>query len=424
MKRNRKLVMAALTLLLLPAAPFLFAGGQQEVEDEKNVIVYNSFLSDPDARVVDEALVEMYQDRNPHVTVVHSIVAHETYKDALPAYLRAENPPDVLTWMAGETMRFYAERDLLLDLTDLWADESWDEDYTEGFRELSSYEGVPYFVPTNYYWWAVYYQKSVFEEHGLEPPETWDEFLEVCETLKANGVTPFTIGTRGRWTAGGWFDILNMRVNGPEFHMSLMDGNESYNDPRVLDVFENYWRPLIDNGYFIDDAAAYSWSEAIPFMTSGEAAMFLMGDFIRDAYPAEYEDDLGFFQFPIIDPNIPVGIDAPTDGFMIPANTRNPELAKDFVAFMGSLEAQEYMAQELGRLGTHSKIDRSILTESQIQGIELVESADVVAQFYGRDTHDEMQDRGYDAFVEFWENTGDAQRILDRLEEDRVRIFQ
>ncbi|GAL10765.1 putative ABC transporter periplasmic solute-binding protein [Vibrio astriarenae] len=41
-----------------------------------------------------------------------------------------------------------------------------------------------------------------------------DELLKASETLKANDVTPFTIGTKYLWTAAGWFDYLNMRTNG------------------------------------------------------------------------------------------------------------------------------------------------------------------------------------------------------------------
>ena len=74
-------------------------------------------------------------------------------------------------------------------------------------------------------------------KYGIEPPETWEEFLAACETLKGTACIPITIGTKYRWTAAAWFDYLNMRVNGPEFHINLMLGKESYDDPRVKEVF-------------------------------------------------------------------------------------------------------------------------------------------------------------------------------------------
>jgi multiple sugar transport system substrate-binding protein/raffinose/stachyose/melibiose transport system substrate-binding protein len=288
---------------------------------------------------------------------------------------------------------------------------------------MSSVNGKQYFVPSSWYWWAVYYRKDIFEQYGLTAPETWDEFLQVCETLKANGIAPITIGTKYRWTAAAWFDYLNMRVNGPEFHINLMLGKESYDDPRVLKVFTDYWAPLIENGYFIEDPAAYSWSEAIPFMLEGNAAMYLMGDFLRDSYPDEDEDKLDFFRFPIIDPNVPIGEDAPTDGFLIAANAQHVEAAKNFIAYLGGVEAQQFFADELGRLPTNMDVDTSGFTPMQQQGLTLIQGADFVAQFYDRDTTPEMADEGMNGFMQFWDNPGEIEEILAYLETVRQEVF-
>ncbi len=57
--------------------------------------------------------------------------------------------------------------------------------------------------------------------------------------------------------------------------------------------------------------------------------MYLMGQFIVDSYPDELEADLDFFRFPIIDPSVPIGEDAPTDGYFMAANARNLDGGKD-----------------------------------------------------------------------------------------------
>ena len=154
-----------------------------------------------------------------------------------------------------------------------------------------------YFLPTTYYWWAVYYRPSIYEEVGIEPPQTWDELLTACDALNEAGYVPFTIGTKFRWTAAAWFDYLNMRINGPEFHIDLMLGKESYADPRVKDVFE-HWKQLFEHNCFIENPAAYSWQEALDFMIQDEAASYLMGQFITDSFPDEMEDDLDFYPVP------------------------------------------------------------------------------------------------------------------------------
>jgi multiple sugar transport system substrate-binding protein/raffinose/stachyose/melibiose transport system substrate-binding protein len=150
--------------------------------------------------------------------------------------------------------------------------------------------------------------------------------------------------------------------------------------------------------------------------------MCLMGDFIRDSLPDEIEEDLGFFRFPIIDPSVPIGEDAPTDGFFIAANSQNPEAAKRYMAYLGSVEYQTYFAETLGRLPTNFEIDKSIFNETQQEGLELIEGADFVAQFYDRDTTPEMADEGMNAFMAFWDDPDSIDELLTELEAARLEI--
>jgi ABC-type glycerol-3-phosphate transport system substrate-binding protein len=393
-----------------------------EVPVDKQVLIYNSYMSDPDPRVADAEVVATFQAAHPNYEIIHSTVAHEDFKQAIRAYLTASTPPDVLTWFAGNRARFFIDNDQIMDISDVWESEGWNTSYPKGFQAMSTVDDAQYFLPTSWYWWAVYYRVSIFEDLGLEVPETWDEFLVVCETLQENGYTPIAIGTKYRWTAAAWFDYLNMRVNGPEFHINLMLGTESYDDPRVADVFE-YWRVLLDEGYFLEDAAAYSWQEALEPMIAGDAAMYLMGDFIRDSLPDETEADLDFFRFPIIDPAVLIGEDAPTDGFFIPVNSQHPEEAKEFLAYLGSVEYQTFFAEELGRLPTNFDVDKSLFTENQQKGLALIEGADFVAQFYDRDTTPEMADEGMNAFMAFWDDPDSIDELLVDLEAARLEIF-
>jgi len=420
---GKKFVVLVL-VVLLAAAFTVSAGGKQEAAAvEKQIVIYNSYMGDPEPRRVDKELVQMFEEANPEIDVVHSIVAHEDFKQAIRAYLTASTPPDVMTWFAGNRARFFIDKGLIMDISDVWQSEGWNESYPKGFRAMSSVGGKQYFVPNSYYWWAIYYRKSIYNNLGLEPPETGDEFWSICEKLKADGVTPITIGTKYRWTAAGWFDYLNMRVNGPKFHINLMLGKERYDDARLKKVFTNNWAPLIQKGYFIDNAASYTWQEAIPFMSDGKAAMYLMGDFIRDSYPTDQVDDLDFFRFPVIDSGVPVGEDAPTDGYFIAANSQHPDAAKKLLAFFGSAEVQTYNAKELGRLATNSDVDLSIYNAVQPKGIKMIQGADFVAQFYDRDTTPEMADEGMNGMMEFWDHPERIDSILKRLETVRNEVF-
>ena len=78
--------------------------------------------------------------------------------------------PDVMTWFAGNRARFFIDKGQILDISDVYKSEGWDKSYPKGFQALSTVDGKQYFVPTSYYWWAVYYNKKVFEKSGIEPP--------------------------------------------------------------------------------------------------------------------------------------------------------------------------------------------------------------------------------------------------------------
>jgi ABC-type glycerol-3-phosphate transport system substrate-binding protein len=402
-------------LVVAMAAPVVAQGPQY--------ITYNSYNGDPRPRAFDEKVVQMWNDQNPLMPVEQSIIAHEDFKQAIRAYLTADPAPDVLTWFAGERARFFIDKGLIADISDVYTTNGFDQTYAPGFVALASVDGKQYFLPTSYYWWAVYYRPSLFQQVGIDKvPGTWDELLAACDTLNAAGITPITIGTRYPWTAAAWFDYLDMRVNGPEFHINLMLLKESYTDERVKKVFD-YWKQLFDHNCFIADAAAYTWQEAVPFMTDGKAAMYLMGQFITDEYPDEMENDLDFFRFPVIDPAVPIGEDAPTDGFFMAAGARNLEGGKKFLAFLGSKEVQQMALAELGRLPTRTDVDVSNVSAPIQKGIALIQAADYVAQFYDRDTTAPMAEAGMDGFSKFWDNPASIDQILTDLEAERQRIL-
>jgi len=198
---------------------------------------------------------------------------------------------------------------------------------------------------------------------------------------------------------------------------------ESYLDERVKAVFDT-WAQLAEHDCFIDDPAAYTWQTALDFMIQGEAAMYLMGGFITDSYPDELEEDLDFFRFPVINPDVPIGEDAPTDGYFMAAYAGNLEGGKQFLAFLGSQEVQQMAFDELGRLPTRTDVDISAASEAIQKGINLIQTADYILQFFDRDTTPPMADVGMNGFMSFWDDPSSAETVMQTLETERLRILE
>ena len=102
----------------------------------------------------------------------------------------------------------------------------------------------------------------------------------------------------------GTFDILNMRINGFDFHMSLMGGDEAWDSTEVKKVFET-WRDLLP--YHQEDPLGRTWQETATSLANGEAGMMMFGTFIGDAIP-DAVDDLDFFIYPADRPQHPRGL--------------------------------------------------------------------------------------------------------------------
>ncbi|TRD22900.1 ABC transporter substrate-binding protein [Palleronia caenipelagi] len=384
-----------------------------------------SDMSNPAPRAVMEGLAQDFDAMHDDLTVELTIIDREAYKTQIRNFLSA-NPPDVANWYAGNRMRPYVDAGLFMDVSDVWEGTLSEElASTKGAMTL---DGKQWGVPYTYYQWGVYYRKDLYEQYGLEEPTDWESFKGNCQTLLDNGVKCFTIGTKFLWTAAGWFDYLNMRTNGFDFHMALTGGEVEWTDERVRQTFAN-WRELIDMGAYIDNHTAYSWQEALPFMANGEAGAYLMGNFaVAPLREAGLDDDkLDYYQFPAINGDVALAEDAPTDTFHIPSGAENPEAAKAFLKYVTSADVQTKInaGDALGQLPVNSGSsvdDDKFLKE----GFEVLSSnsSGGVAQFFDRDAPAEMAKVAMEGFQRFMVQPDSLDQILDNLERARQRIYQ
>lgn len=415
----RRIVLLILVTVFL--APAVFAGGQGEAANESRQLVINSNLSDPAPRTAFQAMVDAFQAEYPDIDVTLNTFDHEAYKTAIRNFL-ASDPPDVALWFAGNRMKFFVDQGLIMDVSDLWEEADFNDSMASS-RAAFTVDDRQYGVPWGYYQWGMFYRADIFEQYGLDVPRNWDEFLEVGDTLVANGITPVTIGTKYLWTAAGWFDYLNLRINGYDFHMALTAGDVPYTDPRLDEVF-SVWEDLIDRGFFLNNHATYSWQEAQAPLINGQAAMYLIGNFIvPDLTAAGVIDDIGFFQFPMINPSVGMYEDAPTEAYLIPAGAENVEEAQLFLEFVSQPDVLADFAYEVGNIPPN-KYSRAPEDRFTVAGFEMLNAADGLAQFYDRDTTPEMAAVGMEGFQEFMVNPDRIDAIRERLENERQAIFQ
>ena len=412
MKRLASLVALALVLLGL----LLACGPKTEKE-----LIINSYQSDQAPKETFQKLVDEFQKQNAAIKVTVNTTAHEQFKPLLGSWLASKDAPDVVTWFAGYRMQAFAAKGLLEPIDTVFPGGSFEKEFPAAFKLPVSYEGKIYFMPVSWYWWAVYYNKEVFAKLKLTPPKTWDDFLALCEQVKKAKLSPIAIGAKDTWTAGGWFDYMDTAVNGGPFHQKLTMGEVPYTDPQVKETF-GYIAELSKKGYFIPNATSYSWQEAANLLFEGKAAMYLMGQFIKDVAPENKKPVIDFFPFPYVGGRTEYAVDTPTDGFMIPVNAKHKQAAKKFMAFLATKEAQEMFCKPLGRLAAN--INVPVPNEDAERGLSMVKGASFAAQFYDRDAPEEMAAKGMNAIIDIMATPDKMDDILAALDKERERIYE
>ncbi|MCC1482282.1 ABC transporter substrate-binding protein [Roseibaca sp. Y0-43] len=383
-------------------------------------LVMNANTSDPAQKLAMENLIAEFEAAYPEIDVKFNLYDHEAFKVAMRNFL-VSDAPDLITWNAGNRMKVFVDLGLFEDVSDVWEAEGLYEKMP-AVVGASSVDGKQYGVPYAYYAWGFYYRKDLFEQAGItETPTTWEEFKAVGEQLNAAGITPVTIGTKNLWPAAGWFDFLNLRVNGVEFHAELMDGKVAYTDPRVRAVFEK-WGELVEADFYIENHPAYSFQEALPFMNQGNAAMYLLAPFIVSMFPEDVRAQVEWFPFPIIDSDVGIYEDAPTDSFHIPVNAKNKEDARLFLAFAAQADVQTRTAATLDMLPPN--VNASVKDDRFAQGgFAQLSKADGIMQFFDRDTDPALAKVAMQGFQEFLQNPDRLDRILEQIEAERARIY-
>lgn len=376
-------------------------------------IVLQNSIQDPDPKAALEGLVAGYDG-----DITMNSVATEQFRAQLTNYLRSNDPPEVLTWYAGSVARSYANEGLLLDVSSLWEGDGACAGFSDALRSLSSGDdGTQIFVPTNYYWWSVFYKKSAFQEWGVEPPTTWDEFHALCENLSGQGVAPLANGIGPTpWMASGWFDYLNLRINGAAFHRELLAGEHAFTDPEVVAVMDEYARLI---PYFDPNMASYDAQEGATPMVQNEAAMYLIGAFATGYFPEDQREDLDFFSVPVIDDAVPTAEEAPTDGFFAAANSDNPEGALALLSYLASPDSQQAYIEDSNssNLPTSPDVDTSAFTPLVQKGIELLNTTEEITQFFNRDSSDALQATADTALTQFLADPDSRDSILQQWQQ-------
>lgn len=384
-------------------------------------ITFGNNQADPVPRAAIEAVAKAFQDANAGLTVKMNTVAHTTFQENINNYLQG-SPDDAFGWFAGYRARFFASKNLVGDLSDVY---NGIQGIPEGLKKACSTEdGKQIVIPATYYPWVVLYRKSVWQENGYTVPKTIDEFKALGDKMKGKGIAPLAFADKDGWEAMGTFDILNLRVNGYDYHINLMAGKEDWTSAKVAKVFD-LWKGLLP--YHQADALGRSWQEAAQALQKGQAGMYYLGTFAAQQFAKGAEqDDLDFFVFPEVDSTIGTGaIEAPTDGYMMSRRPKNEAGAKKWLGYLGTDKAQNILVQaDPSVIATSQGADVTKYTDLQKKMLAVLKDAKEVALFLDRDSRPDFASTVMGPAIQsFIKNPADITSILKNVEAQKKSIF-
>jgi ABC-type glycerol-3-phosphate transport system substrate-binding protein len=374
-------ILLCAAILLLAACGF---GAQPTPTPEPITLRYITF---PGLAAAEDALIGGYRAIRPEISM-----AVEQYNQTPDAMLAERPVPDVMLITPGWFLDRAIDSGGLTDLTNLWQESGAAESLQPSLRALSEREGKQYYLPVGYNWNGFYYNKAVFEQYSLQPPTTWDEFLQVCETLWMNGVVPLSMSGEDPFMGSLWLDYLDLRLNGPEVHREFIAGEIPFTDPRIRTVFEQ-WAQLVEKGYFNSAAAGMGTQEALAALVQkdnllgAKPAMILSGPAFMGELAPERRAELGFFPFPVMDATQPAAEVVMAIGYMVPSAAPQRDAALDFGSYLASAKGREVLTKDVVGGGLYAPAfavaDPATLSEPVRQGMTLVtDTQTVTAPFY------------------------------------------
>ena len=184
--------------------------------------------------------------------------------------------PDIIGIGGDINYSYYVDADILADVSDYPGLADVKQSYLDILENLEitpkdGVFGVPYVANAA----GILYNKDMFEEHGWQIPESWDELIDLCEEIKSEGILPFYFGFRDTWTCLAPWNSLAVDLAPADTCKKVNAGETTFTD-NYREVAEKCLELV---SYGPDDPVAYGYNDACTAFANGESAMYPIGSY-------------------------------------------------------------------------------------------------------------------------------------------------
>jgi raffinose/stachyose/melibiose transport system substrate-binding protein len=194
----------------------------------------------------------------------------------------------------------------------------------------------------------IYYNKDIFAKYSLQAPKTWDDFIKINDTLVKNSVIPLAMGGNGDFDRYWPVQVFSPAIMN-DVMIGIADKKKDIDFTQMTELFNTY-AAFVKKGYFGKDFAALDGKAAQLAFTNGKAAMIMDGTWSNSIYGGT---SLKIGRFAIPDKT---GVRYAQSGmnnsttYAVAATSKHPKEAADYVNFLSSAEATQFIEDANGNV--------------------------------------------------------------------------
>ena len=377
-----------------------------------------------------EAVLDGFTEQNPDASVDYT-GAGEQLPTQLATAVEGGNPPDLAAVAQPGLVSEFFQQGALQPLD--FAEETIRDNFPAGAIDVATFEDqVHGFVFKTANKSTLWYNVGLYEAAGVEPPETFEEFIENAETLRASGTKAYSIGVDAGWPLTDIFENIYLRQAGAEMYDQLAAHEIPWTDQSVKDSLELMAQIVGDSDNLVGGVSGalgtdFPTSVTNAFKENPDGAQVLEGDFVQGELPdtAEPLTVADFFEWPSVDGSGPVVVGG---GDTIVMFNDSP-VAQALVEYLASPEAAEIWAARGGFLTANQNVDTGVYPDelSQKAAQQLADAeefrfdlSDVVPAAFGATTGQGM----WQILQDLLRNPDDVDGVAERLENAASRAQQ
>ncbi|MGD0727394.1 MAG: ABC transporter substrate-binding protein [Spirochaetia bacterium] len=356
----------------------LFAAGSPESSQGHSLEIFSWWTAGGEAEGL-AAMFDIYHAKYPGIGIFNATVAGgagSNAKSVLVTRMRGGNPPDSFQVHAGhELIDSWVVAGKMEPITFLFRDNGWLDSFPAGLVKIISYKGEIYSVPVNIHRSNIlWYNKKIFAENRLTPPESLDGLLSVADELARAGVTPLALGDNGVWAAVHLLESVLLGTMGPTKYQGLWSGATDWDGPEVrasLTRFASLQR------YVNTDHAALSWDAAVQYVIDGKCAMTIMGDWAEGYFKAKGCTPGREFGW-VPSPGTRGSFLMLSDSFGLPKGAPDRDAAVKWLTVAASREGQDAFNPKKGSIPSRTDGDRALYDLYQKSAMDSFRSDTIV----------------------------------------------